>query len=364
MISLLIRLREGASKGHDRAVAFASQWYEQFAVNGILVGSTADWIASGVTRRRLEGLVASGRVVRVRRGAYAANGLFNQEEIDPGLALAAEAAAVLATGRLPGIAVSHHSAARLHGMTVFRESSWRDFGRTEAEPASEEGEKVALTVPPAALTRRRSATDVVVHVAALPKRHVEKMFFGIPVTTGARTLVDIARGATFREAVVTADSALRTRSVTKNAIQRVLEECKGWPGVDQAREVAEFATNLSESVLESCARVTFRDYSLPAPELQSGIVDKKGALIARADFCWPAYGTLAEGDGMLKYETRDDMARHLKRDSLLQAEGWDVIHFTWAELFGDPEQVIGRIRDSFTAGIRLGRRSASHQRPQ
>ena len=337
-------------------MAFAPQWYEQFAVNGILVGSTADWLAAGLTRRKLEGLAASGEVVRVRRGAYAASGLLAQEDIDPGLTLATEAAAVLATGRLASSAVSHHSAARLHGMTVFRESSWRDFRSPEAGLAVE---KVALTVLPAALTRRRSAEDIVVHVAALPRKHVEKMFFGVPVTTGARTVADIARTATFREAVVTADSALRTRSATKSAIQRVLQECKGWPGVDQARAVAEFATNLSESVLESCARVTFRDYGLPVPKLQAGITDTKGTIIARADFCWADFGTLAEGDGILKYRTEDDMARHLKRDSLLQAEGWDVVHFTWSELFNDPEQVVSRIRNSFAEGIRLGRRSGS-----
>jgi hypothetical protein len=337
-------------------MAFAVQWYEQFAVNGILVGSTADWLAAGLTRRKLEGLVASGQVARVRRGAYAASGLFDQEDIDPGLALAAEAAAVLATGRLPGTVVSHHCAARLHGMTIFRESAWRDFRKAEAEPAIK---KIILTVPPPALTRRRSAEDVVVHVAALPRKHVDKMFFGVPVTTGARTVADIARTATFREAVVIADSALRTRSATRSAIQRVLQECKGWPGVEQAREATEFATNLSESVLESCARVTFRDYGLPVPELQVGIADKKGTIIARADFCWLEFGTLAEGDGMLKYRTEDDMAKHVKRDSLLQAEGWDVVHFTWAELFGDPEQVVGRIRTSFAEGTRLGRRATS-----
>jgi hypothetical protein len=338
-------------------MAFAAQWYEQFAVNGILVGSTADWLEAGLTRRKLEGLVASGQVVRVRRGAYAASGLFDQESIDPGLGLAAEAAAALATGRLPGTVVSHQCAARLHGMTIFRESTWRDFGKAEMEPAAD---KVTLTIPPPALTRRRSAEDVVLHVAALPRKHVEKVFFGVPVTTGARTVVDIARTATFREAVVTADTALRTRSATKSAIQRVLQECKGWPGVERAREVTEFATNLSESVLESCARVTFRDHGLPAPELQVGITDKKGAIIARADFCWPDFGTLAEGDGMLKYRTGDDMAKHLRRESLLQAEGWDVVHFTWAELFGDPEQVVGRIRNSFAEGSRLGRRSGPH----
>jgi very-short-patch-repair endonuclease len=337
-------------------MAFAAQWYEQFAVNGILVGSTSDWLAAGLTRRKLEGLVAAGQVVRVRRGAYAASGLLDQETIDPGLGLAAEAAAALATGRLPGTVVSHHCAARLHGMTIFRESTWRDFGTAEVEPAAD---KVTLTIPPPALTRRRSAEDVVLHVAALPRKHVEKMFFGVPVTTGARTVVDIARTATFREAVVTADTALRTRSATKSGIQRVLQECKGWPGVERAREVAEFATNLSESVLESCARVTFRDHGLPAPELQTGITDKMGTIIARADFCWPDFGTLAEGDGMLKYRTEEDMAKHLRRESLLQAEGWDVVHFTWTELFSDPEQVVGRIRTSFAEGTRLDRRSRS-----
>ena len=126
-----------------------------------------------------------------------------------------------------------------------------------------------------------------VHEAALPRKHVTGLFFGVPVTTGARTVIYIARTRPFMEGVVVADSALRAGLATPYAIRKVLADCEKWPGLDRATQVAGFATNLSESVLESCARVVFRDRGLPPPQLQVPIRGKSKRTIAVADFCWP-----------------------------------------------------------------------------
>jgi hypothetical protein len=326
-----------------KTVELAAPWYRQFAVNGLLVGSTADWNAAGVSKKRLESLVGSGAVVRVRRGAYASGSLLALAESEPDLLYAVRAAAVRATGRRENGVVSHHSAARMLGLSMLHDEL--------AE------EKISLIVPPGARTGRRGASDVIVHEALLPKKHVTSMFFGVQVTTGARTVVDIARTRPFMEGVVVMDSALRKSAVTGTALGRVLADCRKWPGLDQAREVAGFASGLSESVLESCARVVFRDHGLPPPMLQVPIRGRNGQVVARPDFCWPDYGTLADADGMVKYEGQASMNKHLNRDALLQELGWEDIHFTWGQLFGSPESVVGRIRDSFARGIRLGRRA-------
>jgi hypothetical protein len=36
-------------------------------------------------------------------------------------------------------------------------------------------------------------------------------------------------------------------------------------------------------------------------------------------------------------------------------EGYEVVHFTWQELFSDPAGIAGRIRAAFDRAIRLGR---------
>ena len=43
----------------------------------------------------------------------------------------------------------------------------------------------------------------------------------------------------------------------------------------------------------------------------------------------------------------------LKRDRLLREAGFEVVHFTWKELFAEPDRVAARIRAAFTRALRL-----------
>jgi hypothetical protein len=97
--------------------------------------------------------VAAGDLVRVRYGAYVTGALLAAAETDPCLAYAVRAAAVRATGSRADSVVSHHSAARILGLSLLHEPP---------------GEKVSLTVPPGARTGRGG--DVLVHEASLPPR--------------------------------------------------------------------------------------------------------------------------------------------------------------------------------------------------
>ena len=118
--------------------------------------------------------------------------------------------------------------------------------------------------------------------------------------------------------------------------------------------MADFASASAESVLESCARVSFRDQGLPAPELQVSIIGRSRTVIARVDFLWRGFWTVAEADGLLKYNGRDDAIAELKRDRLLREAGFEVVHFTWKELFTEPARVATRIRETFARSLRLG----------
>ena len=64
---------------------------------------------------------------------------------------------------------------------------------------------------------------------------------------------------------------------------------------------------------------------------------------------------IAEADGLLKYDDGARAIAELKRDRLLREAGYEVIHFTWQELFGDPARVAGRITRAFERAIRLSR---------
>lgn len=172
---------------------------------------------------------------------------------------------------------------------------------------------------------------------------------GVWATTATRTVVDLARSLPYMEGVVVADSALRFGKTTETGLADMLRACARWPGIERARRVVSFADELAESVLESCARVVFDHAGLPPPVLQATIAGKNGEFAGRVDFYWPEYQTIAEADGMAKYDNPGRARYEVKRDILLREAGNKVVHFTWDELFNRRERVIGRVRTAFTA---------------
>jgi hypothetical protein len=237
---------------------------------------------------------------------------------------------VLAIRQVAGRAAvaSHHSAAILHRLALLH-----------AAPAG----LVTLTLGPQRRRNRAGPADVRFHAAELPPDHVTTLY-STPVTTGARTVVDLARTLPFADGVAAADSALSQEKATKPELLRILHACPGWPGVKRARRVVEFADERAESPLESAARIVFDQFGLDPPELQATVHGQRFA--ARVDFLWREHKVIVEADGLAKYQDRKDLIAQFERDRLLRDAGYQVIHFTWHELFETPEVVIARIRQA------------------
>jgi hypothetical protein len=304
------------------------------------VGGAADWQRAGISPGKLRALIATGQLVQIRRGAYATSGILAKATRDPCLRHALDVAAVRALRGQAGVA-SHQSAATMHGLRLLT-----------TPPES----MVTLTVPPGKRKGGYGRSGVISHMALLPEDHVTRLY-GLPVTTAGRTVIDIARASPFMEGVVVADSALHERHASRTDLRRVLACCAQWPGTSTAKAVVDFASELAESPLESCARVVFREQGLPPSQLQVPVFGRSGTLIARVDFMWHEYRVIAEADGLLKYDSGQTAIKELARDRLLREAGYEVVHFTWKELFTDPERVIARIREAFARQSRLARMS-------
>jgi Protein of unknown function (DUF559)/Transcriptional regulator, AbiEi antitoxin len=301
------------------------------------VMSARQWQARGVSPALLRSLVRAGQLIRVRQGVYATKRAVDWAGADPVRAHVLKVLAAKATvgGKADAVA-SYHSAALLHRLSLLT--------------SPPEG-TVALTLPAARPWNRARPADVVFHASELPPEHVTRLF-KLPVTTVARTAADLARTLPFLDAVVVADSALQQEKTTKPELQQILKQCAaGWPGVRQARRVIDFADERAESPLESAARVVFAeaDPPLDPPELQVTIHGEEFA--ARVDFLWRAGKVIAEADGLVKYNDRNDLLAERERDHQLRAAGYTVVHFTWRELFQTPDVVLDRVRSALaTAG--------------
>lgn len=296
------------------------------------VMTAAELAAAGVSRGQLRRLVRRGALLRLAHGEYAPADLVAATSRDRAGEHAVRASAALAGIRSRAV-VSHHSAALIHGIEL--------LGRPPCET-------VTLTGPPGSTSRRTCRTGIRIHIAALPAGHVVTCR-GMPVTSVARTVVDLARASSFRAGVVAADCALRSRQASKTDLDLCITACAGWPGIQNARRVAAFADGRSESVLESISRVAFHDLGLPPPDLQAW-VGGEDEIIGRADFLWRAYRTVGEADGAIKYADPARAMAQLDRDAKLRAAGFEVVHFTWQAITRTPDQVVASINTAFRRG--------------
>jgi len=292
-------------------------------------------LATGLSRARIRVMVRRGQLSPLARGVYISAELAERFRLVPAGATAMRAMAVLATLG-PGSVISHQTAAELHGLDLL----------TRPTP------RVTLTRPPG-LGSRSGRRDVYVHTAGLAASHVGG-WFGIPVTTVPRTVVDLARELDFAAGVVVADSALHQHLTSKRELRQVLADCRQWPGALRAARVIEFADGRSESALESIARVLFQELGLPPPELQVEIRGDDG-FIGRVDFLWRQFRTIAEVDGALKYDADPTRARaQLRRDKELRTAGYEVEHFGWHEITRTGQRVGSSLLAAFARGRQRG----------
>lgn len=298
----------------------------------INVGTIRHWQVAGLTVSQFRRLVQAGELVRVRRGVYATAGHVAAVRDKPASEHALQVAAAVSAQFTPGAVASYQSAALIHGIDLIKRP--------------EEG--VVWLTRARGRYRDAPATGIRWHSAALPPEQITRVL-GVQVTTAARTVLDLARSLPYAEGVAAADSALHKRLVAKAELTLMLKKFDRWPGITKARQVVDFSDQLAESVLESAARVAFDKFGLPAPLLQTDIYDDKIRLIGRVDFLWEDQRTIAEADGMGKYEEEGRAGEQIRRDIRLREAGYKVVHFTWAEIFGEPARVVDRIHTAFAA---------------
>ncbi|MFI6165432.1 hypothetical protein ACIBCN_01475 [Nocardia sp. NPDC051052] len=219
------------------------------------------------------------------------------------------------------VTVTHVSAAIVHGLPV-----WRiPLARVHLSRNRRTGGRV----------RRRS----VLH--SMPIAIDEwVMVDDLPVTTVARTVVDLARTVPFEQAVVVGDAALRLGTTTRDELCEQVERAKGRTGRPQASRVVEFLDGRAESPGESRSRVAMRELKVPSPELQARILTPTKSVVARVDFLFPDLGVIGEFDGEIKYRSElrgtlnpeDVVIAEKNREDALRRLGWTVVRWTWRDL--------------------------------
>ena len=130
--------------------------------------------------------------------------------------------------------------------------------------------------------------------------------------------------------MIAGDSLLRRYPSALVGIPAALDGAALRAGVASARRVVDFLDGRSESAGESLGRLRLRSAGIPEPGLQRELFTPVGTFVARVDFFWEELGIVGAGDPA---STAESVRREKLREDAIRALGFEVVRWTWAELF-------------------------------
>ena len=275
------------------------------------VVSLAQLDAVGIGPRAAQRRAQAGKLRRVHRGVYAVGGAVLPRE---GRWLAA----VMACG--PGAVLSHVSAA-VHWNLLQYEPARPEV----TAPASRKG------VPGIRLHRSHSldAQDTTDHQ-------------GIPTTTLARTLLDIAAQVPSHHLERALAQAERLQLYDHRAIESVIERSNGHRGTRRLATAIQDDPQFTRGELEARMRKLVRDHGLPRPSFNVSL-DAPDHPGLEVDCYFPTHRLVVETDGWDTHRTRQAFEDDRAKDAANLAAGYRVVRFTWRQLRYDPQTVADRL---------------------
>jgi hypothetical protein len=176
----------------------------------------------------------------------------------------------------------------------------------------------------------------------LPPEDVE-VLRGIPVTTVARTLLDLAGcvpAQVLQRAVHEAD-VLRLLDV--GAVLTTTDRNPGRGGTRALRDaLGVSATDPANSVFAERFLKLCVDHGLPSPRLAVHL--DGGDRLYEIDALFPVEAVVVELDGQAVHATARRFQTDRRRDSVLASRGFQTLRSTWRRLEEEPEAIAGELR--------------------
>jgi very-short-patch-repair endonuclease len=161
---------------------------------------------------------------------------------------------------------------------------------------------------------------------------------GIPVTTPARTLVDLAAVAGVRDLERAFGEAVARRLTTGAAVLDVLSRHPRQPGSRALRSVlGSDQLALTRSEAEERLLRLIRRSGLPEPGTNVRICGYE------VDFLWRSQRVVVEVDGHAFHSTPERFESDRLRDGVLAAAGLRVMRVTWRQMTHEPEAILVRL---------------------
>ena len=263
-------------------------------------------LGAGVSPAEIDHRVGTGALLREHRGVYRVGHRAPSVE-------ATYLAAVLACGERA--LLSGRAAAHLLGV------------RAGAAPVPE------VTAP----TERRVTGVITRRSRGLDDRDAAR-WRGIPVTTVARTLVDLA-------AVLSADELARAcheagvrHRTTPAEVEAVLARRPNSPGAGTLRRVLRGEVRVTLSALEHRFLARLREAGLPLPQTNRPVGGR------RVDCHWPERRLTVELDGYRYHSSRHAWEQDRRREREARARGDEFRRYTYGDVLESPRLMLAELR--------------------
>lgn len=296
----------GTQSGTDRVIGelAARQW-------GVV--TRRQLLDAGLSRRPVADRVRSGHLLPLHPGVYAVGHARLRRE---GHWLAA----VLAVG--PGATLSHRDAAGLHDLRA------ANHARIDVSTTG----------------KAKSSPRIAVHRTRVLDAQDVTAVRGIPVTTVARTLLDLA-GVVPHDHLTRAIKEAERRGVFDlHAVDAAMARTRGRRGPGHRRLNAALAERRAlehhptRAPLEDALLRLLRDHGLPLPATNAHVEGFE------VDAVWRAQRVVVELDGWQDHGTRRAFEQDRERDAVLMAAGWRVIRVTRRRVRERPDHVLSTLR--------------------
>jgi very-short-patch-repair endonuclease len=168
---------------------------------------------------------------------------------------------------------------------------------------------------------------------------------GLPLTSPARTFLDLAAEATDAELEEAVAAGLIRGLARLDEIRAVLRRARGRKGAARLARLLDAgqASGFTRSKAERQMRALLRAAELPQPRANVPLLGYV------ADFLWSEHKLIVEVDGYLFHSDKTSFESDRRRDQVFAAAGYTVIRVTWTQLSTEPLAVVARIAQALAA---------------
>lgn len=167
---------------------------------------------------------------------------------------------------------------------------------------------------------------------------------GIPVTSVARTLLDLSAVVQGPDLAAAIDRAERSGIFDLTAVNEVLDRANGRRGARALRRaIAAYEPSTQKSVLERRFKDLLRAApDIPSPAFNAAVDGEHGT--HEVDAFWAEQKLAVQLDGFEFHRTRRDRERDAASDADLELVGQRVMRLTWDDVAVHGERTLRRLR--------------------